>query len=84
MLSHMRLAYRSSALEGRTAEAKLLLQIGADVNAVTSEGDSALHSAADIGNAELVALLLEAGANVKTVSSVRVRRICIDARPKRW
>ena len=80
----MRLAYRSSALEGRTAEAKLLLQIGADVNAVTSEGDSALHSAADIGNAELVALLLEAGANVKTVSSVRVRRICIDARPKRW
>lgn len=42
-----------------------LCQKGADVNAVNSEGWSALHYAADLGNTTIINLLLERGANVQ-------------------
>ncbi len=47
---------------------RLLLQHGADVNKVVGDTSSALHSAAESGNADRVELLLENGANVNCVS----------------
>ena len=66
-----------SAYEGRFDGVKAVLDKGADVNrSVTEtgsqywpEGLTALHAAADIGNARIVQLLLEHGAN----PNVRVR-----------
>lgn len=48
---------------GSTGLARVLLDAGADVNARAEGGFTALHSAAQSGDAELVRLLLERGAD---------------------
>jgi ankyrin repeat protein len=48
---------------GREALVELLLEYGADVNAVSLSGKTALHSAADSGSAGVMKLLLDAGAD---------------------
>ena len=48
---------------GRNAVAVLLLRHGADVNAQTDHGDTALHGAVMANNPDLVKVLLEAGAD---------------------
>ena len=53
------------------ASAEQLLNAGCDVNAVTTGGLTPLHLAADAGYVEVVALLLDKGANV---SPIGVRR----------
>jgi ankyrin repeat protein len=52
-----------SADRGSIENVKLLLSRGADINAVTYEGVTALMYAADKGNIEMVSLLLNEGAN---------------------
>lgn len=48
---------------------RMLLKAGADVNAATARGDTALHKAAKIGDVELVVALLSAGAAVDARNS---------------
>lgn len=63
-----RVPNESFVTESSTIEAvKLVLDLGADVNAVNSAGDTALHGAAHIRSATLVQLLVDNGArlNVK-------------------
>jgi ankyrin repeat protein len=57
-----------TALMGRNEIAALLLENGADVNALRKNGTSALHLAASNGNAALCAMLIQAGADVSAVS----------------
>ena len=52
-----------AAERGDVATVKSLLKDGADVNAAQGDGMTALHWAADRGNAELAELLIYAGAN---------------------
>lgn len=47
-----------------------LLRDGADVNASHGDGMSALHWAAAAGDAEMAAILVQAGANVKAVTRI--------------
>jgi uncharacterized protein len=47
-----------------------LLREGADVNASHGDGMSALHWAAAAGDAEMAAMLVQAGANVKSVTRI--------------
>ncbi|MGJ1321621.1 ankyrin repeat domain-containing protein [Sphingobacterium faecium] len=44
---------------------KLLIEAGADVNSIPSNGQTALHLAAQQGNIELIVLLLENGARIE-------------------
>lgn len=53
-----------AAMAGDRARAEELLRAGADVNAARGDGMSALHWAAERGDADLTALLLGAGARV--------------------
>jgi ankyrin repeat protein len=53
----------SAAERGDKAAVRQLLKDGADVNAAQGDGMSALHWAADRGDAELAELLIYAGAN---------------------
>lgn len=48
---------------GSNDSASLLVAYGADVNFTDSDGHTVLHLAAELGNAELVALLIDAGAD---------------------
>src|SRR3954470_7926441 len=50
-----------AAAKGNTATAKALLEMGAEVNARNSFGDTALRVAASDGTPEVARLLLEAG-----------------------
>jgi ankyrin repeat protein len=52
------------------AAVKALLQKGADVNAARADGMTALHWAAERGDAELAELLLYAGANTKSFTRI--------------
>ncbi|MBX5461151.1 MAG: ankyrin repeat domain-containing protein [Steroidobacteraceae bacterium] len=52
-----------AAFEGDVAEAKRLIEAGADVTATNIYGVNAMQLAADIGNTELIRLLLKAGAD---------------------
>jgi ankyrin repeat protein len=52
-----------AAFEGDVAEARRLLEEGADVKATNNYGANAMQLAADTGNTELIRLLLKAGAD---------------------
>ena len=52
------------AANGDAEATKLLLDVGAEVNATDKDGATPLHFAASAGDAEAVALLLEKGAEV--------------------
>ena len=43
----------------------MLIEAGADVNTIPSNGQTALHLAAQQGNIELIVLLLENGARIE-------------------
>src|SRR3954465_15209263 len=57
-----------AAMRGDTAAVATLLRDGADVNGREGDGMTALHWAADTGNAELARLLLENGAQPAAVT----------------
>jgi len=59
-----------AAERGDVAAVKALLKDGADVNAAQGDGMSALHWAADRGNAELAELLIYAGANLSAQTRI--------------
>src|SRR5437773_1740233 len=52
-----------AAMRGDAAAVRTLLQQGADVNAAQGDGMTALHWAAEHGDQDLAALLLQFGAN---------------------
>lgn len=56
-----------AALAGACGIAEILLQKGADVDALGASGETALHCAARIGHLRLVELLLAAGADMEIV-----------------
>lgn len=57
-----------AAMRGDVEYVRQLLRAGEDVNAAQGDGMTALHWAAESGNAELAAMLLYAGANVGAVT----------------
>jgi ankyrin repeat protein len=59
-----------AAMRGDTDTVKTLLQQGADVNAAQGDGMSALHWAAERGDAALVQMLLSGGANTAAVTRI--------------
>jgi ankyrin repeat protein len=59
-----------AAMKGDAAAVKALLKEGADVNAARGDGMSALHWAAERGNAEIASVLLYAGANASAVTRI--------------
>lgn len=56
-------ALMGTAFKGHTEAAKLLVDAGADVNAVNPKAGTALIFAAMLGKADIVTLLLEGGAD---------------------
>jgi ankyrin repeat protein len=58
------------AQHGDREAVRSLLREGADVNASQGDGMSALHWAAAAGDAEMAAMLVEAGANVRAVTRI--------------
>ena len=59
-----------AAMRGNRDAVRTLLQQGADVNGAQGDGMSALHWAADRGDAELTAMLVYAGANPAAVTRI--------------
>ncbi len=59
-----------AAMKGDHAAVRLLLQQGADVNGAQGDGMSALHWAADRGDADLTQMLVYAGANPGAVTRI--------------
>ena len=59
-----------AAMRGDTEEVRQLLASGADVNAAQGDGMTALHWAAERGDADLAATLLTAGANPEAVTRI--------------
>ena len=59
-----------AAMRGNRDAVRSLLQQGADVNGAQGDGMSALHWAADRGDAELTAMLVYAGANPGAVTRI--------------
>src|SRR5215471_13672899 len=57
-----------AAMIGDRASVRTLLTSGEDVNAAQGDGMTALHWAARRGDAELVTMLLSAGANVRATT----------------
>ena len=57
-----------AAMKGDVAEVRALLRSGADVNAAQGDGMTALHWAAEHGDAELADMLVHAGAHVGAVT----------------
>ena len=53
----------SAALFGKTEEARILIDAGADINFQNNDGGTALHTAAFFGRPEIVRLLLEKNAD---------------------
>jgi uncharacterized protein len=65
-----RSAVADAAMRGNRDAVKTLIGQGADVNAAQGDGMSALHWAADKGDAELTEMLVYAGANVGGVTRI--------------
>ena len=59
-----------AARHGDRDSVQSLLREGSDVNAAHGDGMSALHWAAERGDAEMAAMLVRAGANVKAVTRI--------------
>lgn len=59
-----------AAMMGDRAEVEKLLRSGADVNLPQGDGMTALHWAAENGDAGMVAMLVTAGANLEAVSRI--------------
>ncbi len=59
-----------AAMKGDREAVRALLKQGADVNAAQGDGMSALHWAADRGDAELAEMLIYAGANPGAVTRI--------------
>ncbi|MGE0814169.1 MAG: ankyrin repeat domain-containing protein [Vicinamibacterales bacterium] len=59
-----------AAMKGDRAAVRALIAQGADVNAAQGDGMSALHWAADRGDAELAEMLVYAGANPRAVTRI--------------
>jgi hypothetical protein len=59
-----------AAMRGNRDAVRTLLQQGADVNAPQGDGMSALHWAADRGDADLTEMLVTAGANTGAVTRI--------------
>ena len=59
-----------AAMRGDKAAVRDLLKQGADVNGAQGDGMSALHWAAERGDAELAGMLLHAGANLAAVTRI--------------
>jgi ankyrin repeat protein len=57
-----------AAMRGDRAAVRTLLQQGADVNAAQGDGMTALHWAAELGDAELARMLVYAGARVEATT----------------
>ncbi|MEZ5419963.1 MAG: ankyrin repeat domain-containing protein [Vicinamibacterales bacterium] len=65
-----RSAVADAAMKGQRDTVKALIADGADVNAAQGDGMSALHWAADRGDAEMAELLTYAGASVSAVTRI--------------
>ena len=63
-------AVADAAMRGDKAAVRELLKQGADVNGAQGDGMSALHWAAERGDAELADMLIYAGANVAAVTRI--------------
>ena len=72
----------TAALMGHTEVVDLLLEHGADVNAKSRDGGTALHAAAFLGRAEIVKLLLDKGAD--TTLRNNIGSIAIDGAKLDW
>jgi ankyrin repeat protein len=59
-----------AAMRGNTDVLRALLQKGADVNAAHGDGMTALHWAAERGDAAMAEILVYAGANVGAVTRI--------------
>jgi uncharacterized protein len=59
-----------AAMRGDRAQVRALLKQGADVNAAQGDGMTALHWAAEHGDAELAAMLITAGANRSPITRI--------------
>ena len=59
-----------AAMKGDTAAVKQLLKDGADIGVPQGDGMTALHWAAERGDAELAQMLIVAGANVSAVTRI--------------
>ena len=57
-------ALRNAALDGKAETVKLVLQMGADVNARDKNGDTFLHRATERERGKAIKVLLEVGADV--------------------
>ena len=61
-------AFLKSVFEGERKETESLLQLGADIEARTNKGSTALIVAAAGGHTEIIQLFLERGASTKPVT----------------
>src|SRR5437867_4217380 len=59
-----------AAMRGDAAAVRALLREGADVNIAEGDGMTALHFAAEHGDPEVAALLLESGANPRAETRI--------------
>ena len=73
----------AAAMRDDVAEVRALMSRGADVNAAQGDGMTALHWAAERGNAELTTLLLQSGARAVGDDAARQLHAAPSRRPAR-
>jgi FkbM family methyltransferase len=73
-----------SVLDTNILETKKYIAQKADINYISTEfGASSIHMAAQIGNKELITILLDAGANIETIAPKNeLTALCIAAQNK--